>query len=66
MFAGAGIGTQTESAKGIRLADLGIGASFLADLKRRNHVRIEGLPELVRDELRHIAVQKFMGEEVRS
>ena len=66
VFAGAGVRTGTDSAKGIRLSDLGIAPSFLADLKRRSHVRIEGLPELVRDELRHIAVARFMGEEVRS
>jgi len=65
VFAGAGVNTGTDSAKGIRLSDLGIAPSFLSDLKRRSHVRIEGLPELVRDELRHIAVARFMGEEVR-
>ena len=65
VFAGAGIGTQTDSAKGIRLSDLGIAPNFLADLARRGQVRMEGLPELTA-ELRHVVVAKFMGEDVRS
>jgi len=43
VFSGAGIGTQTDSAKAIRLSDLGIAPEWLADIGKVGMVRLADL-----------------------